>query len=111
MFAAYLPQAALEISHTTKFHRPGQGACNAARVEAADDVNDEPYPPTGPTGPHLLQTPRTRKGRRTVLFLVLVTFVRAAGFAPSMSRICSERRVGEGRGSDTASLRALLAAN
>ena len=60
-------------SHTTKFHRLGQGGCNAARVEAADDVYDEPYPPTGPTGPHLLQTPRTRKGRRTVLFLVLVT--------------------------------------
>ena len=51
-------------SHTTKFHRPGQGACNAARVEAADDVNDEPYPPTGPTTPHLLHALGPHNGSR-----------------------------------------------
>ena len=49
-------------SHTTKFHRLGHGACNAARVEAADDVNDEPYPPTGPTTPHLLHALGPHKG-------------------------------------------------
>ena len=49
-------------SHTTKFHRPGQGACNAARVEAADDVNDEPSPPTGPIDPNLPHTLGPRQG-------------------------------------------------
>ena len=49
-------------SHTTKFHAPGQGACNTVRVEAADDVQDERFPAHLSTRPKLLHTLAVRKG-------------------------------------------------
>ena len=49
-------------SHTTKFHRLGQGACNTVRVKAADDVQDERFPAHLSTRPKLLHTLAVRKG-------------------------------------------------
>ena len=55
------PRGAMK-SHTTKFHRLGQGACNTVRVKAADDVQDERFPAHLSTRPKLLHTLAVRKG-------------------------------------------------